>query len=103
MKDGWITNFVCVFKIRYNFLPSSFVILIIVPEPSITLLVIEGLFKESIYCSIVSMATVSLMIVKLDRLRDCAPCATNVIASFTSTPDIATVKGWIPGPEVTRY
>ena len=43
------------------------------------------------------------MIVKLDRSRDCAPCATNVIASFTSTPDIATVKGWVPGPEVTRY
>ena len=103
MKDGWITNFICVVKIRYNFLPSSSAILIIVPEPSITLLVIDGLFKERIYCSIVSMVTVSLMITKLDRLRNCAPCATNVIASFTSTPDISTVKGWIPGSEVTKY
>ena len=98
-----MTNFVWVVKIRYYFLPSSSIILIIVSEPNITLLVIDGLLKERMYCSIVSMATVSLMIIKLDRLRDCAPCATNVIASFTSTPDIATVKGWIPGPEVTRY
>ena len=65
-----MTNFIFAVKIRYNFLPSSFVILIIVPEPSITLLVIDGLFKERMYCSIVSMAIVSLMIKKLDRLRD---------------------------------
>ena len=54
-----------VFEIRYNFLPSSSIILIIVPGPSIIPLVRDGLLKERLYCSIVSKATVSLVIKKL--------------------------------------
>ena len=66
-------------------------------------MVIDGLWKERSYCSILSIATVSLMIVKLSSPWDCAPCAVKLIASFTSTPDISTVEGWVPGPKVTRY
>ena len=99
MIDRWIEKFFTLkLKIRYNFLPSSSIILIIVPKPSITSLVIDELWKERLYCSIVSRPTVSLMIVKLDSPWDCAPCAAKLIASFILTPDISTVKGWVPGP-----
>ena len=95
--------FTCELKIIYNFLPSSSIILIIVPKPSITPLVIDGLWKERLYCSIVSIATVSLIIIKPGSPRDCAPCAVKFIASFISTPDISTVEGWVPGPVVKTY
>ena len=95
--------FICELKIRINFLPSSSIILITVPEPSITPLVIDGFWKERLYCSIVSIATVSLMIVKLGSPSDWDPRATYVAISCTSTPDISTVESWVPGPKVTRY
>ena len=38
---------------------------IVVPGPSILPLVIDGLLKKRPYCSMVSKATVSLMIIKL--------------------------------------
>ena len=66
-------------------------------------MVIDGLWKERLYRSIVSKATVSLMIVKLGSPWECAPCAVKLIVLFTSTPDISTVEGWVPIPEITRY
>ena len=53
----------------HNCLPSSSIICIVVPEPSVTPFVMEGLLKKRLYCSMVSRATVSLMIIKL-----CSPC-----------------------------
>ena len=76
---------------------------IIVSELNITPFVIEGLLKERLNCSMISRATVSLMIVKLGSSWDCASCGVNVTAWFKLIPDISTVEGWIPGPEVTRY
>ena len=78
-------------------------ICIVVFGPSVTPLVMEGLQKERLYCSMVSRATVSLMIIKLGSPWDWDPCSVNVIASFTLTPDISTVESLVPGPKVTRY
>ena len=75
---------------------------IVVPGPSVLPLVIDGLLKKRPYCSMVSKATVSLMIIKLGSPWDCVPCAINVTDSFTLTPDISTVEGWVPGPKVTN-
>ena len=87
----------------HNCLQSSSIICIVVSGPSVTPLVMEGLLKERLYCSMVSRATVSLMIIKLGSPWDWDPCATYVIASFTPTPDISTVESRVPGPKVTRY
>ena len=84
-------------------LPSSSVICIVVFGPSLTLLAMEGLLKERSYCSMVSRATVSFVIVKLGSPWDWDPCAANIITSFTLRPDILTVEGWLPGPKVTLY
>ena len=84
-------------------LPSSSIICIVVSGPSVTPLVMEGLLKERPYCSVISRATVSLIIVKLDSLWNLVSRVTNVIGSFTSIPDISTVEGWVPGPKVIRY
>ena len=84
-------------------LPSSSIICIVVFGPSVTPLVMEGLLKKRPYCSVISRATVSLIILKLGSLWDWELCATNVMVSFTSTTDISTVKGWAPSPKVIRY
>ena len=63
----------------------------------------DGLLKERLYCSIVSKATVSLVIKKLGSFWDCAPSSVNLIVSLTLTPDISTVEDCVPGPKVTRY
>ena len=84
-------------------LPSSSITCIVVSGPSVTPLVMEWLLIERPYCSVISRATASLIIVKLGSLWNLEPCVTNVIASFTSIPDISTVEGWVPGPKVIRY
>ena len=88
--------------VLYPSLPSSSTIYIVVSGPNVTPLVMEGLLKERSYCSVVSRATVSLMIIKLDSPWDWDPRPTNVIVSFMSTPDNSTDKGWVPGPTITR-
>ena len=67
----------CVFNLKGTYerfhyctvsLPSSSIICIIAFRPSMTPLVMEGLLKKRPYCSVISRATLSLIIVKLGSL-----------------------------------